>query len=170
MNFSKFPLNYGFTLRCYNLIYMNPSALELIKNDHVGIEKLFSKYNDSNGSHLQKREIAAGIIEELTMHMDMEEAIAYPRFKEVFNVGDVSMVDEAYVEHKGIKVLLEDLKKLEITDSEFDATIKVIMEQVRNHVEGEEDKLLVNAEKILSEEELKSLGVEMQKYKELKAQ
>jgi hypothetical protein len=51
-------------------------------------------------------------------------------------------------------------------DEAFDAKVTVLMENVRHHVEEEEEELLPQSEEILGKDELKRLGEEMAARKE----
>jgi hypothetical protein len=51
-------------------------------------------------------------------------------------------------------------------DDAFDAKVTVLMENVRHHVEEEEEELLPQSEKILDSDELIRLGEEMAARKE----
>jgi len=51
-------------------------------------------------------------------------------------------------------------------DEAFDAKVTVLMENVRHHVEEEEEELLPQSEKILDSDELIRLGEEMAARKE----
>lgn len=144
---------------------INPVAI--IKQDHKTVEGLFKEYESlGDGAVATKRKVVDQIIEELTNHAEMEETLCYPRFKEVFNKEDDKMVEEAYVEHTGAKKLLSDLATLEPDQPEFDASVKVLMEQIRHHVEEEETELLPTVEKEMPEEELEIMGNEMIAFKE----
>jgi hypothetical protein len=51
-------------------------------------------------------------------------------------------------------------------DEAFDAKVTVLMENVRHHVEEEEEELLPQSEEILGSDELTRLGEEMAARKE----
>lgn len=146
---------------------MQNDPISIIKQDHQTVEDLFQEYETLGDDALvTKRKLVDQIITELTLHSEMEETICYPRFEEVFNKEEDKMVEEAYVEHAGAKKLLDDLRKLEPDQPEFDASVQVLMEQIRHHVEEEETELLPAVEKEMPEEELEAMGDEMAAFKE----
>ncbi|MES2994647.1 MAG: hemerythrin domain-containing protein [Patescibacteria group bacterium] len=146
---------------------MTNNPIEIIKADHATVEELFQEYEGlGDGAVATKRTLVDQIIEELTLHAEMEETLCYPAFQEAFNKEDDKMVEEAYVEHQGAKNILEELKTLDPEQPEFDANVKVLMEQIRHHVEEEESELLPKAEKELPEEELAAMGDAMMEFKE----
>ena len=149
---------------------MTNDPIAIIKDDHRAVEKLFKEYEKlGDGAVVHKRDIADQIIENLTIHAEMEEALCYPRFKEAFNNEDDKMVEEAYVEHEGAKNLLADLSALKADDPKFDASMQVLMEQIRHHVEEEEGELLPRAEKEVPEETLMAMGAEMMEFKKARS-
>ncbi len=146
---------------------MTNNPVAIIKKDHKTVEGLFKEYEGlGDGAVATKRKVVDQIINELTIHAEMEELLCYPRFLEAFNKEDDKMVEEAYVEHAGAKKLLSDLKSLQPDQPEFDASVKVLMEQIRHHVEEEETELLPTVEKEIPEEELEAMGDEMIVFKE----
>jgi hemerythrin-like domain-containing protein len=149
---------------------MTNDPIGIIKKDHKTVEGLFEEYEAlGDGAIATKRKVVDQIIEELSTHAEMEETYCYPRFKEVFNKEDDKMVEEAYVEHAGAKKLLSDLKSLQPEQPEFDATVQVLMEQIRHHVKEEENDLLPEVEKEMPEIELETMGEEMAAFKESRA-
>jgi hypothetical protein len=71
------------------------------------------------------------------------------------------MVAEAVEEHHVVKVLLGELTGMSAEDEAFDAKVTVLMENVRHHVEEEEEELLPQSEEILGKDELARLGEAM---------
>ncbi|MDB5244881.1 MAG: hemerythrin [Parcubacteria group bacterium] len=145
---------------------MENDPISIIKEDHKTVEALFDEYEGlGDSADVSKKKVVDQIIEELTIHAEMEEELCYPRFKKAFNKEDDKMVDEAYVEHEGVKDLLEELKSLDARTPEFDARMQVLMEQVKHHVKEEEGELLPTVEKEIPEEELEAMGTEMMAFK-----
>lgn len=146
---------------------MTNDPVTLIKEDHKVVEALFAEFEGlSEGSVATKRKIVDQIIFELNRHADMEETICYPRFKEVFGKTDDAMVDEAYVEHDSLKKLLDELESMDASTPEYDATVAVLMEQVRHHVEEEEGELLPRVKEEMSKDELAEMGELMISFKD----
>lgn len=142
-------------------------AVAIIKKDHKVVEGLFKEYEGlGDGAVAKKRRVVDQIIEELTLHAEMEETFCYPRFKKAFNKEENNMLEEAYIEHRGAKKLLADLTTLEPDQPQFDASVNVLMEQVRHHVKEEEKELLPTVEKEMSEKELAAMTEEMVAFKE----
>jgi len=120
-------------------------AVALLKADHRTVEDLFEAYEASKG-RAAKAKLAQQICMELAIHATIEEEIFYPAVK-----GQVEddMLDEAYVEHDGAKVLIAELMAGSPDDDFYDAKVKVLSEEIKHHVKEEEgrDGLFAQARK-----------------------
>lgn len=142
----------------------NPIAI--IKHDHREVEYMFKKYKTLGDNALAtKQAIVDEIIDAITLHARMEEILLYQKLEELFTKQDKKMVAEAYIEHELIEKLLQDIASSKVGNPEFDANVKVLMEVVIHHVKEEEEKLLPEAEKELSDEEFRAIGKQMEEFK-----
>ena len=109
-------------------------AIALLKADHRKVEDLFEKFEKAKGSE-RKQSLATQICTELTVHALIEEEIVYPAGK-----GEVEddLLDEAYVEHDGAKVLIAEISAGSPDDEFYDAKVKVLSEMIKHHVKEEE--------------------------------
>lgn len=108
-------------------------AIALLKDDHRKVEELFDKFESARES--SKRTIAEQICTELKIHATIEEEIFYPA---VAQGVEADTMNEAYVEHDGAKVLINDILASETVDDLFEAKVKVLSEEIRHHVQEEE--------------------------------
>jgi hypothetical protein len=109
-------------------------AIMLLKADHREVEDLFEKFENASGQE-RKREIAEKICNELKIHSMIEEEIFYPAFRGKI---EEDTLDEAYVEHDGAKILINDIMAGGPDEDFYDAKVKVLQEQIEHHVEEEE--------------------------------
>ena len=73
---------------------------------------------------------------------------------------------ESFEEHKQVKMVLADLEKTDKSTDTWLAGLKVLMEDVQHHVKEEETELFPKVkEKILSRDELETLGQRMEAMK-----
>jgi len=112
-------------------------AIALLKADHRKVESLFAKFEKAKDTG-RKRDIASEICLELRVHAQIEEDVFYPgcRAEGV----DEDLMNEAYVEHDGAKVLIAEIEKSDPNDQYYDAKVKVLSEQIKHHVKEEEKK------------------------------
>lgn len=109
-------------------------AIALLKADHRKAEGLFEKFEKASGSAKQK--IAEEVCNELKIHAMIEEELFYPALKEKI---DEDLLNEAYVEHDGAKVLINDILAGGPNDAFYDAKVTVLAEDIKHHVKEEEE-------------------------------
>jgi hemerythrin superfamily protein len=112
-------------------------AIALLKADHRKVEALFAQY-DKAKSTSRKQELSSQICLELSVHAKIEEDVFYPGCRE--EGVDDDLMDEAYVEHDGAKVLIAEIKAGNPDDEYYDAKVKVLSEMIKHHVKEEEKK------------------------------
>ena len=141
---------------------MAQDAVALIKADHREVEKLFHEFEDAGDrAYKTKQQLVSQIIKELEVHATIEEEIYYPAVDAKAKKDGKELIAEAIEEHHVVKVLLGELATMSAEDDAFDAKVTVLIENVRHHVEEEEEELLPQSEEILGEQELTRLGEEM---------
>jgi hypothetical protein len=109
-------------------------AIALLKADHRTVEDLFAKFEKTNDD-AKKWDLAQQICTELKIHAQIEEEIFYPAFEGKI---EDELYHEAYVEHDGAKVLINDIMDSGGKGEFFDAKVKVLSEEIEHHVEEEE--------------------------------
>lgn len=143
-------------------------ATHILAADHREVEDLFEQYEKASGLE-RKKEIAQKICNELKIHTLIEEEIFYPALKG--RVED-SLLKEAYVEHDGAKVLVNEIAEGSPDEEFYDAKVTVLKEQIKHHVR-EEEKMQGNMfqQARAADVDLDQLGEQLlARKKELKAQ
>lgn len=133
-------------------------AITLLKEDHRTVEQLFKRFEQAGDrAHVQKRQIVDRIIEELSVHAAIEEQVFYPVARTtVPDTEDIAL--ESLEEHHVVKWLLEELVDMDPAQERFDAKVTVLIENVRHHVEEEENEFFPMVRKALGRNELADLG------------
>ena len=108
-------------------------AIALLKADHRKVEELFEKFEKANSG--KKQEIAEQICNELKIHAQIEEEIFYPALQGKI---EEDTLNEAYVEHDGAKVLINDIMAGGPDDQFYEAKVMVLSEEIKHHVKEEE--------------------------------
>lgn len=86
-----------------------------------------------------KSALAAEVCLLLKVHARIEEEIFYPAARR--RIEDKELVDEASVEHKAAKELIDDIEAAEAGDPMNEARMQVLAEQIAHHVKEEENEL-----------------------------
>ncbi|HEX3176094.1 MAG TPA: hemerythrin domain-containing protein [Methylomirabilota bacterium] len=136
-------------------------ATDLLKKQHRSVEKLFKKAQNTEDAR-GRRQLMEQIASELQMHTKIEEEIFYPAVRETGTSKASEMVDEAFEEHHVVKLVLEELPKVDPEDERFEAKMTVLSELVEHHVEEEEGEMFPMAEKKLGAQRIKDLGQQME--------
>jgi hypothetical protein len=109
-------------------------AIALLKADHREVEELFEKFEKASGGDT-KWQIAQQICNELKIHSMIEEEIFYPACESAV---EEDLYKEAFVEHDGAKVLINDIMETGGEGEFFEAKVKVLSEEIEHHVKEEE--------------------------------
>jgi hemerythrin superfamily protein len=136
-------------------------AITLLRNDHKTVEQLFKRFEKAGDrAYVEKREIVDRIIEELSIHAAVEEQVFYPVARAtVSDTEDITL--ESLEEHHIVKWLLSELEGLDPKHERFDAKVNVLMENVRHHVEEEQDEFFPKVRNEMGRTALADLGQAM---------
>ena len=138
-----------------------PNAIELLKQDHRHVEELFARFEKTSpSSRARRQQLVNQMIEALSIHAAIEEAVFYPAARrEVRDANDDVL--EALEEHHVVKWTLSELDRMDPTDERYSAKVSVLMDSVRHHVSEEEKTLFPEVRKALGAARLRELGAEL---------
>ncbi|WP_214413924.1 hemerythrin domain-containing protein [Sphaerisporangium fuscum] len=140
-------------------------AIVLLKEDHKTVEKLFKQFEKAGeDARDEKRKIVEQIIHELTTHAYIEEQIFYPMAREEVPETDDHVL-ESVEEHHVVVWMLSELRKLDPADERYDAKVTVLIENVRHHVEEEEQEWFPQVREAMGRKKLQEIGERMEKAK-----
>src|SRR5437868_3447418 len=116
-------------------------AITLLRNDHKTVEGLFKKFEKAGSdAHKTQLDVVEKIIEELSVHASIEEQVFYPAIREQVPDTETDVL-ESLEEHHVVKWLLSELDGMDPEAERFHAKVMVLIENVRHHVEEEEQEL-----------------------------
>jgi hemerythrin superfamily protein len=143
------------------------NAITLLKNDHKTVEDLFKRFEKLGPRAVKtKQDVVERIVRELSIHAAIEEMVFYPAIREAVEKGDVDkMVLESLEEHHVVKWVLWELERMDPADERFDPKLRVLMENIRHHVEEEEKELFPQVNKMFDRAQLDELGDAMVQLK-----
>ena len=140
------------------------NAFNLLKSDHEKVAGILTSIEETTERAVKGRdELFARLKEELDLHAKIEEEIFYPALEESEETREVTL--EAYEEHRLVKQLLAELETEPKDTEEWTAKFTVLKENIEHHVEEEEGEMFKNARKVLSEDEIETLGNRLQEAK-----
>ncbi len=140
-------------------------AIVLLKDDHKTVEKLFKQFEKAGDeAHKEKAKLVKQIVEELTVHAFIEEQHFYPAARARVPETEDHVL-ESLEEHHIVKWVCSELYGMDPTDERYDAKVTVLAENVRHHVEEEEQEWFPEVRRGLGRKALQELGATMEKAK-----
>ena len=140
---------------------MSTDAIVLLKNDHKEIRKTFRDFQKAGeNAHAAKGKLVKKMIELLTVHTYIENEVMYPRVRALLPDLEDDVL-ESYEEHHVADVLVMELVAMSPTDERFTAKTTVLIENVRHHIEEEEDEWFPQVREALGRKVLQEIGAEM---------
>ena len=140
---------------------MSTDAIVLLKEDHKEILKAFSDFEKAGeNATATKGKLVDKIIELLTVHTYIENEVMYPRVRELLPELEDNVL-ESYEEHHVADVLVVELAALKPDAERFDAKATVLIENVRHHIEEEEQEWFPQVREGLGRKQLQEIGAEM---------
>jgi hemerythrin superfamily protein len=142
-----------------------------LRKDHELLKSLFDRYEKlGNRSPQEKESVFLEIQREIMIHSQTEIEIFYPALQNTPSEEARHMVDTALAEHSSIETLLSEIGKVNNHDKQLDAKTIQLFDQVRQHMEHEEEEIFDEARKSLSEFRLEELGLEMEERRKILTQ
>lgn len=135
---------------------------ELLKADHRKVEALFSEIEKTDNAEKLYKSFNQ-LYKELNVHSQAEELTFYPALRECEGTED--MLEEAEAEHVEAEELLEEIKKLSPTSSEFKNKMIELKEAVQHHVQEEESEIFSKVRQCLKPQALKQIEREFKQTK-----
>jgi len=108
----------------------------MLKADHRKVEEIFAAFEKAT-SKARKQALAEQACLELKVHTVIEEEVFYPACRGKI---EDDLLNEAYVEHDGAKLLINDIEAGGPEEDFYDAKVKVLSEMIEHHVEEEEKR------------------------------
>lgn len=142
--------------------FMHDDAIDILIIEHEEVTALFEQFRGlSVRSTESKKRIAIDICDALSVHALLEQDIFYPAARSVLK--DVDLIAQSIVEHASARELIERIRVMEPENELFDATVKVLWDQVSRHAREEEEKMFPRLRK--SKLDLIAIGARMMEYR-----
>ncbi len=135
-------------------------------DDHRRAESLYHQCSAGEDVDTQK-EALDDLVNELTLHAEIEEQLVYPAMRTTLPDGD-QIVDHALEEHQDVKAKLAKLKGSDPSDDEVASDIRDMMALVNGHV-TEEEQLLAEFKDMYGPIALSELTEESKKLRDAKS-
>lgn len=133
-------------------------AISLLKADHKSVERHFRDFERTSGRAKATWDRAAkAAVRELSIHTAIEEEIFYPALTdEVPELAEVML--RSLESHNVVKWLCAGIESSSPDDDRFGPRMTVLIDNVRLHVEEEEDDIFPEVRRALGGRRLNELG------------
>ena len=136
----------------------------LIKQDHQEVTSLFKKLHDAQGSRATCEQLFAQLKEAIALHAHAEEQVFYPALQEAGVTQE--MVEEALEDHQLVTELLDELAATPKDHAAWDEQLRILEENVQEHVEVEESDIFDAARQLFSAADATALAERWQTAKQ----
>jgi hemerythrin superfamily protein len=127
---------------------------DVLRMDHNKVNTLFTEILQSNDAQ-KIQEYFGQLYKDLSVHADAEEEVLYPRVRAFY--GDTN-TQELYDEQALMRTVLAQLQNISPVSDEFKQRIRVLMDDVTDHVRQEENTMFAAIRNNLSTQESEELA------------
>ncbi|MEV0381350.1 hemerythrin domain-containing protein [Nonomuraea sp. NPDC050643] len=144
-------------------------VIEILVTDHREVEDMFARLERlaaTGGDAGEAGLLAEKVVIELVRHSVAEEEYLYPAVRKHVPGGDET-ADHEIQEHAEAEETMKRLERLEPGDADFWPAVHRLIEQIRHHLDEEENDLFPRLRQSCSHERLVELGTKIQRAKRL---
>jgi hemerythrin superfamily protein len=120
-------------------------VIEILSHDHREVEQMFAELETlreaaDEQSSSRRKDVAEQVVIELVRHAVAEEVAVYPKVKEKLSEAEA---EHAKREHAKAEASMKRLEKLSPQDPAFEAELRTLMSEIREHVAEEENVMFL---------------------------
>ncbi len=134
---------------------------DVIRLDHNKVNTLFTELLASNDPQ-KIQEYFGQIYKDLTAHAQAEEEVVYPRVRPFYGEGDTQ---ELYDEQAEMKRMLEEIKAISPSSSQFKDKVRQLMDVVGDHIRQEESTMFAAIRNNMSSDQTEQLATQFKAAK-----
>ena len=142
-------------------------VIEILEHDHREVEHMFAELESLRGTSTQEAEsrrkaVTEQVTIELVRHSVAEEVLVYPQVEDKISAQEA---EHAREEHAEAEETLKRLEKLDADDPAFDDELATLLEEIRHHIEDEEEEMFAHMRQVIDADELRKLGTRVEAFK-----
>jgi hemerythrin superfamily protein len=132
---------------------------DVIRMDHAKVNTLFMELNGTDDAQ-KIQEYFGQIYKDLTAHAEAEEEVVYPAIRPYY-----ADTQELYDEQSEMKTMLEEIKAMSPSSSEFKAKANQLKNLVMDHVRQEESDVFAKIRDNFSDQQSEQLATQFKSAK-----
>ncbi len=141
------------------------TVIDIIIDDHNEVKDLFNQIESTTDTDAVQN-LTSAAIAELVRYSVAEEQYLYPAMREHLDDGD-SLVDHEIDEHAEAEQTMKDIERLDADDPQYRTKISTLMQEIRHHIQEEEDDALARLKDVCPHEQLVELGRQVERAKKI---
>ena len=134
-----------------------------LKQDHDEQRELIKKIEATDGNTDERQKLYKSFREEALAHANAEEIVFYSAMMQTHDGQDKAR--HSVAEHKEMDDVIEELDKLEFSNSGWMTKFRQLSHLLIHHVDEEEDEIFVCAKEVISAADAKAMVPEFDKKK-----
>jgi hypothetical protein len=146
----------------YRMKTRSKDIFGLLNKEHNEVKMLFQKIRFAAAG---RDALFSELAENLSLHMEGEEQLFYPRLEESDELKD--LVVKGYEEHEEARTMLNDMVKIPVGENEWLARIGLLHTSVEHHIADEEGEIFIKAHKEIGPEESEEIARNYQMKEEI---
>jgi hemerythrin superfamily protein len=142
-------------------------VVDVLMTDHREVEEMFTELEGLFGPGAdaeRRREVTDNVTIELVRHSVAEEVVVYPRVKEKVSEEEA---ERARREHAEAEETMKRLEQMDSDDPRFEAEIRTLMSEIREHVAEEEQQMFPHMRAVFTDDELVDMKKQVEAIKKL---
>jgi hemerythrin-like domain-containing protein len=140
-------------------------AIVMLREDHQEMRRVFREFERAKDATPSKqRRLVDKMMKLLTEHTYIENEVMYPRVRELVPKLEDDIL-ESYEEHHVADLLLSELALMRPGDERYRAKALVLIENVRHHMDEEENEWFPKVRESLGRKQLQEIGARMQELR-----
>jgi len=139
------------------------NAIDFLIKEHNHVRKVLADIDNASHQEETKRKLFDSLCQDLIRHEMMEHKVWYPHFKDDKRLNET--VRHLLSEEKSAEKALEQFDHIH-QQQEWERKFSKLKKDVEHHATEEEQQLFPEVKKLLSDQELEEIGLEMFHFKE----
>lgn len=135
--------------------------MDIIFMDHQKAKTLISEIKGTNNPQ-RIQEFFGQLYKDVIVHAKAEEEIVYPQVRSFYGEDDTQ---ELYDEQAELETILNEMKELDPTSSEFKSKLKQVKDMIGDHTRQEESTMFASIRKNLSPEQREQMATQFKEVK-----
>lgn len=137
------------------------NAIDFLKKEHEKVKKTLAEISEESHRQETKLKMFSTLCSELIRHETMEHQVWYPHFKERLS----KEVQHLIKEEKSAEKAIAQFSQVK-DESTWEIKFEKFKKDVLHHAEEEEQELFPEVAKLLSDNELEKIGLDMHQFKQ----